>query len=152
VLVFETFPLPYSRLLEDADADEPLEVGSMLSLIFCFNPSPAQSIWFISSPSTANITCFPWLTLWLLLLDELDVGDGCRSGRLLVLSLRIFCGSRSSVLAAKSQSVLVEVDTTLPVFSSMFTCELTFLMADVLLLVEAASESVTSGRIRRRVS
>lgn len=34
--MFETFPLPYSRLLDEVDDEEALEVGSMLSLIFCF--------------------------------------------------------------------------------------------------------------------
>lgn len=142
--VFELERLP-SRLFEDVDDEDPLNVGSMLSLIFCFKPSPAQSIWFISVPSvsTDNITCFPCPRLALLLVDELvDVGDDWRSGKLPLLTLWTF--NSSSIFSGKSHSLLVEVDTTFPVFSSIFTWELTFLIALELLLVDAASESVMS--------
>lgn len=148
-------PLPYSRLLDDADEDEPFDAGSMLSLIFFFpvaSPSPptASLIWFMSWASTASITCFPWLWIWLLLLDDtVDDGDDvwpiCRSGRLLLAcSLIIFCVSSlsfTSMFFARSQSVLVDDDTTLPVFSSMSTWELTFFTTQMLELQHGASSS-----------
>lgn len=133
----------------------------MLSLIFCFtawwSTSPPSLIWLNSEPfsdSTVSITCLPCPEIWLLLFEEVvDVGDDVdptwRSGKLLLAcNLMIFCVnifSFTSIFVAKSQSVLVEVDTILPVFSSTFTWELTFFIAPVLLLVEGASVSALSG-------
>lgn len=129
----------YSRLLEEDDVESDFW-GAQLrepSKLQAAAPGAPKSfltsflifhLVVLESASTASITCLPdWI--WLLLLEELlePVDEGaeeaccsfCRSDG---CSFTIFWVMWSSIFA-KSQSVLQLVE---PVFSSIFTLELTF--------------------------